>query len=87
MKAAVPTIHYLQTKDKCQRSTVLLHHNYTRIILLEARHISSGLTNHIHNINCSDSELKFYSTTIVIAVLKVETFNLIFHMTRNYVFA
>ena len=52
MKALVPTKLYLQTQDTCQSSTVLLHHNYTRFIWLETRHISSVLTNHIHNINC-----------------------------------
>jgi len=41
------------------------------------RHISSALTHYIHNKSSSDSDLNFYSTAIVIAVLKVGNFNLI----------
>ena len=42
-------------------------------ISLEAQHISSALTHHIHN-SASDFNLNFYSTAIVIAVLKVGNF-------------
>ena len=29
VKVLVPTIHHLQTQDKCKHSTILLHHNHT----------------------------------------------------------
>jgi len=80
VKALVPTNLYLQTQDKSQHSTVLLHHNYTRFIGHEARHYSSGLTNNIHK-SASYSDLKYYGTTIVMVVLNVGIFNFIFHMT------
>ena len=84
VKVLVPTIHHLQTQDKCniqQYCCITIIHGF---IWLEARHISSGLSHHIHNIKCLwfwFEHLQYNYCNNCVEVRNV----LIFHMTSNYV--